>query len=116
MNDLHDYNDFEDLDDYDNGFDTRLSESLPVENLPGEVWKSIEGYEGLYQISSAGRVKSLEREVKCGDGFRIVKEMVLTQLPNIKDKYMYVTLWRKGKKKKCYVKNLVEDAFNLKST
>jgi len=27
-------------------------------NLPGEVWKDIEGYEGLYQISNKGRVKS----------------------------------------------------------
>lgn len=26
-----------------------------------EVWKDIEGYEGLYQVSNLGRVKSLER-------------------------------------------------------
>lgn len=30
-------------------------------DLPGEVWKDIAGYEGLYQISNTGRVKSLER-------------------------------------------------------
>lgn len=29
-----------------------------------EIWKGIEGYEGLYQISSFGRVKSLRREIK----------------------------------------------------
>ena len=27
-----------------------------------EEWKDIEGYEGLYQVSNLGRVKSLERE------------------------------------------------------
>ena len=27
-------------------------------DLPGEVWKDIEGYEGLYQVSNKGRVKS----------------------------------------------------------
>lgn len=29
-----------------------------------EIWKDIEGYEGLYQVSNFGRVKSLERRVK----------------------------------------------------
>ena len=28
-----------------------------------EVWKSIKGYEGLYQVSSLGNVKSLDRKV-----------------------------------------------------
>ena len=26
-----------------------------------EIWKDIKGYEGLYQVSNLGRVKSLER-------------------------------------------------------
>ena len=26
-----------------------------------EVWKDIKGYEGLYQVSNVGRVKSLDR-------------------------------------------------------
>lgn len=29
-----------------------------------EIWKDIKGYEGLYQISNFGRVRSLERKVK----------------------------------------------------
>lgn len=32
-----------------------------VENLEGEIWKDIEGYEGMYQVSNYGRVKNLER-------------------------------------------------------
>lgn len=32
-------------------------------NLEGEVWKDIYGYEGFYQISNKGRVKSLERYI-----------------------------------------------------
>ena len=27
-----------------------------------EIWRDIEGYEGLYQVSDQGRVKSLERK------------------------------------------------------
>lgn len=30
-----------------------------VENLEGEIWKDIQGYEGLYQVSNMGRIKSL---------------------------------------------------------
>ena len=28
-----------------------------------EIWKDIRGYEGLYQVSSLGRVKSLAKEI-----------------------------------------------------
>jgi len=30
-----------------------------------EIWKDIEGYEGIYQVSNLGRVKSLERIIVC---------------------------------------------------
>ena len=28
-----------------------------------EIWKDIEGYEGIYQVSNLGRVRSLDRLV-----------------------------------------------------
>ncbi len=34
-------------------------ENLSLEDMEGEVWKDIEGYEGIYQVSNMGRVKSL---------------------------------------------------------
>ena len=33
-----------------------------------EIWKDIQGYEGLYQISNLGRVKSLERIIITNNG------------------------------------------------
>lgn len=30
-----------------------------------EIWKDVEGYEGLYQVSNLGRVKSLDKYVNC---------------------------------------------------
>lgn len=43
-----------------------------------EVWKDIPGYEGIYQISNFGRVKSLERYVRhCRGGNKIIKEKIL---------------------------------------
>ena len=34
-------------------------ENLSLEDMEGEVWKDVVGYEGLYQVSNMGRVKSL---------------------------------------------------------
>ncbi len=36
--------------------------------IPGEVWKDVPGYEGLYQASNMGRVRSIDRRVPSRDG------------------------------------------------
>lgn len=38
-----------------------IYQNLSLEDLPNEVWKDIPNYEGLYQVSNLGRVKSLQR-------------------------------------------------------
>lgn len=55
-----------------------------------EIWKDIQGFEGLYQISNNGRVKSLERLVNNKNGKRIVKEKVLKNQINSKGYYSVV--------------------------
>lgn len=35
---------------------------MNIENLEGEIWKPVVGYEGLYEVSNLGRVKSLGRK------------------------------------------------------
>lgn len=68
-----------------------------------EVWKDIEGYEGHYQISNLGDVKSL--------GFRNQKiEKILTQRTNNQG-YRVVGLNKKGKTKLVLVHRLVALAF-----
>ena len=37
---------------------------LSLEDFPNEEWKDIDGFKGLYQISSYGRVKSLDKIIK----------------------------------------------------
>ncbi len=37
-----------------------LCSELKISNMENEIWKEIENYEGLYQISNLGRVKSLK--------------------------------------------------------
>ena len=44
-----------------------------------EIWKDIPGYEGLYQVSNLGIVKSLSRKVCNHQGCHISKEKIMTQ-------------------------------------
>lgn len=34
--------------------------------MKNEFWKAVEGYEGYYEISNKGRIKSIDRMVKQG--------------------------------------------------
>jgi hypothetical protein len=54
--------------------------NLSLEDMDGEEWKDIIGYDGIYMISNLGRVKSMEREALiCGGATRTVKERILKQ-------------------------------------
>lgn len=35
-----------------------------IEDLKGEIWKPVVGYEGFYEVSNLGNIKSLDRTVK----------------------------------------------------
>ena len=37
-------------------------ENLSLEDIEGEIWKDIPEYDGIYQCSNLGRIKSLRRE------------------------------------------------------
>jgi hypothetical protein len=74
-----------------------------------EIWKDVEGYEGLYQVSSEGRVKSLERSILSKSGsIRIKKEKILSQS---KQRYCSVTLSDNCKKIYPLVHRLLGKAF-----
>ena len=42
-----------------------------------EKWKDIKGYEGLYQVSNLGNIKSLNRTTNIPNAKRIEKEKIL---------------------------------------
>jgi NUMOD4 motif len=70
------------------------------------IWKDIEGYEGKYQVSNSGLVKSLNYRCRKNEG----KERVLKQGINSKG-YVQVALWKDGKVKFMLVHRLVALAF-----
>jgi hypothetical protein len=75
-----------------------------------EVWKSIPDYEGIYEVSSLGRVKSLSRENYSGKGMKIMPERLLKQ--NL-DNYGYymVKLYFNGIGRTFRIHKLVAMAF-----
>ena len=78
-----------------------------------EIWKDIEGYESLYQVSNFGRIKSLERTIQhktCYGGLYHVKGRILK--PKIeKDGYFRISLTKNGIKKYYRLNRLVAQAF-----
>ena len=68
-----------------------------------EIWKDIKGYEGLYQVSNLGNVKSLNyRKQKCAKN--------LTPKTNNKG-YLWVELSRDGGRQCFLIHRLVGEAF-----
>lgn len=75
-----------------------------------EIYKDIPGYEGYYQASNFGRIKSLQRLVEHPrGGKRIVKEKILS--PGKTNCYYLVCLQKCGKRKMHPVHRLVAAAF-----
>ena len=78
-----------------------------------EVWKDIEGYEGLYQVSNLGRVRSTTRKQLANirnNKYITKKGQVLT--PMISNAgYGRVTLFKERKRKMYSVHRLVAMAF-----
>lgn len=81
-----------------------------LEDFEGEVWKDVVGYEGLYQVSNLGRVKSLERNVeKSNKKSMFVCSRILRPFTN--KKYQYSTLSKNGKESNNKIHRLVAYAF-----
>lgn len=77
-----------------------------------EIWKDIPDYEGIYQVSNLGRVKSLERNVNIKSSSKKlfpVKEKILSQSKNTP--YCFVTLQKDKKGFRCSVHRLVAKTF-----
>ena len=75
-----------------------------------EIWKSVVGYEGAYEVSSFGRVRSLPRSTQRGKTVRRTTEKVLKPCLNGKG-YVVYTLSLQGKTRTLDGHRIVSEAF-----
>ena len=68
-----------------------------------EIWKDIEGYEGIYQVSSLGKVKSLN--------YNHTKKEKILKHGSDKGGYLLVDLYKERERKTYKVHRLVAQAF-----
>ena len=77
-----------------------------------EIWKDVVGYEGIYEVSNLGRVRTHENKTTYTErhGVRTWKQRILKQKVN-KDRSCRVCLWKDGIEKTLLVHRLVARAF-----
>ena len=81
-----------------------------------EFWKDVKDFEGLYQVSNLGRVKSLKREVVYfeGNNSKNQHHTVFEKIKNASKKdngYLITSLYKGNKGNHKYIHRLVAEAF-----
>ena len=79
-----------------------------------EEWKDIKGYEGWYQVSNLGQVRSVERQINNNGTLQTYKSHILKQA-TLKKGYKYVCLFVNSKCFHKQIHRLVAEAFILNS-
>ena len=81
-----------------------------MEKLFNEIWKPIKGFEGLYEVSNLGNVRSLDRYVMHGNRCCLLKGKPQKAYPNSKG-YLRTTLYKNGQGKYYFIHRLAANAF-----
>jgi hypothetical protein len=76
-----------------------------------EIWRPVIGYEGLYEVSDLGRVRSLDRVIRNGQGEYLKAGKILSQIRTPPMGYLSVTLTNGDRGKRYRVHVLVLEAF-----
>lgn len=78
-----------------------------------EEWRPIVGYEGLYEVSSHGRVRALDRWVWDRRGFKRPKHgHIMSQAANQSNGYYQLSLSSNGYRRSRFVHQIVLEAFH----
>lgn len=84
---------------------------MSIENLPGEEWRPVVGYEEFYEVSNMGRLRTLPRKCWNGKVFWAQKPMILRQYVSKSSGYAWVTLNPGKRPKNHFVHRVVLSAF-----
>lgn len=79
--------------------------------LPYECWAWVPGFEGLYQVSTRGRVRSVGMWVNSSYGSKQFREGRILKPGRSNNGYLHVTLFRDGKRRTFSVHRLVAMAW-----
>lgn len=75
------------------------------------IFKSIKGFENMYEISNYGIIKSVDRNIICKDGqIKPIKSRYIRPADNGSG-YKFVYLWKDNKQHRYYVHRLVAETF-----
>ena len=76
-----------------------------------EIWKDVKGYEGIYQCSSFGRIKTVERYITEINGKKRIRKEIIRKQCLCKNGYYYITLNVNMKIKQISVHRIVASTF-----
>ena len=76
-----------------------------------EIWRDVKGYEGFYQVSNIGRVRSIKRKICTKGHVRYCNRVIILKQRESKKGYYYVELCKDLQKKGKFIQTLVAEVF-----
>lgn len=86
-----------------------------IEQPDKERWKDVVGYEGLYQVSNLGRVRSKDRIIKYSDGRTVHRRSFIKRPTYSNGSYPRIGLQVNGKLVMKFVHRLVADMYHTEN-
>ena len=81
-----------------------------MKDLKTEIWKPIKYYEGLYEVSNKGNVRSVDRHLMWGNQYCLFKGKPIKPFPNSMG-YLRTNLYKNRQGKKYFVHRIVAETF-----
>jgi hypothetical protein len=75
-----------------------------------EIWKKVENYEGYYEVSNFGRIRSVNRKIKASRGSTRIREGKI-MIPQLKKNYYEINLSKLSDTKNYILHRLIAKAF-----